>query len=160
MPQSYSIDKSKDKIIISFTYDYNRLVLPLLVSFIIIGILLYAIQFLEFTAINVISYVVILAILFYITFNSYFEWKRNRLQKFQILDDILYVNDDLFLPLYQIKNIFIEYCNSHYEPGWTLYLENFLGTKKHIIKEQLSEKEAIEIAKIVSEFLNVEVCKS
>ena len=77
-----------------------------------------------------------------------------------MLEENLYINRELFLSKYQVKNIFIEYCTNSYESGWTIYLENFSGKKKHIIKKQLTEKDANEIANIISKFLNITVQKN
>lgn len=156
----YKIENTKDKLIINFYYDYNRLVLPSFISLIILGMLIYAMQFLAFNITNIVCYLIIILIMSYITFNSYFEWKKNKLNELKVLEENLYINQELFLPKYQVKNIFIEYCTNHYESGWTIYLENFLGNKKHIIKKQLTEKDAIDIANIISEFLNITVHKN
>ena len=156
----YKIEKAKDKLIINFYYDYNRLTLPSFISLIILSMLIYAMQFLVFNLTNIVCYLIIILIMSYITFNSYFEWKKNKLKELEILEEKLYVNRELFLLKYQVKNIFIEYCNNHYESGWTIYLENYLGNKKHIIKEQLSEKDANDIANVISEFLNISVHKN
>ena len=156
----YKIEKTKDKLIINFYYDYNRLVLPSFISLILLSILIYATQFLVFNITNIIYFLVIILIMSYITFNSYFEWKKNKLNELELLEENLYINRELFLPKYQVKNIFIEYCTNSYESGWTIYLENFSGKKKHIIKKQLTEKDANEIANIISEFLNITVQKN
>lgn len=156
----YKVEKAKDKLIINFYYDYNRLTLPSFISLIIFSMLIYALQFLVFNLTNIVCYIILILIMTYITFNSYFEWKKNKLNELEILEENLYINGKLFLPKYQVKNIFIEYCTNHYESGWTIYLENYLGNKKHIIKKQLTEKDAIEIANIISEFLSITVDKN
>lgn len=78
----------------------------------------------------------------------------------EVLKENLYINGKLFLPKYQLKNIFIDYCTNHFESGWTIYLENHLGNKKHIIKKQLTEKDTTDVANRISEFLNIAVCKN
>ncbi|WP_159780542.1 hypothetical protein [Flavobacterium sp. 9AF] len=156
----YKIEKTKDKLIINFYYNYNQLVLPSFISLIILIMLIYAMQFLVFNSTNIVYLVILFLIISYISFNSYFEWKKNKLNEFELLEENLYINRELFLPKYQVKNIFIEYCTNSYESGWTIYLENFLGNKKHIIKKQLTEKDANEIANIISEFLKIKVQKN
>lgn len=156
----YSTEKTKNKLIISFYYDYHRLVLPSFISLVIFGMLIYAIQFLELNITNVVYSLIIILIILYVNFNSYFEWRKNRQSELEILDEKLYINRKLFLQKNHVKNIFIEYCSSRYETGWRIYLENYLGNKRHTIKEQLSEKDAKDIANIISEFLNVTVHKN
>lgn len=158
--KEYKIENAENKLIINFYFDTSRLVLPAFVSAILSGMLIYALKFVELTVTNIVSYIVLITIMFYITFNSYFEWKRNRLHLLEIIDEELFINSILFVPTYQIKHVYLEYCTNHYESGWTIYLGNYLGNRKNTIKKQLTERDANEIAKKISDFLNVSICKN
>ena len=79
---------------------------------------------------------------------------QNRRHTITIKDEELYINNKFRCPLYKLKSINLCYINSN-NIGWMIYLDIFPDSSHdYIIKKRLHEKEARELAEIISLFLD------
>ncbi|MCU4190136.1 hypothetical protein M9Q43_13315 [Flavobacterium sp. HXWNR29] len=152
--KEYHIEKKLNKIIIKFTFDKTSTIFSGIFSIVLIFILFYNIK--TNRIFDIWGYILILIlILFYLTFNKYFEWQKNHTKKLEIIEDDLIINDTFYCKLNNIQTINISYNVNQFESGWTVYLNNF--SKEYIIKKRLKENDAIEIANELASFLKKNV---
>ena len=142
--------------ILTFAFDKSSTIISGVFSIIIVLIVCFKIQL--NILLNIWGYVLILiALLLYLTFNKYLEWKKNRIQHLKIVDENLIINDNFYSKLNDIKNINISYSANQFESGWTIYLKNF--SKEYAIKKRLKESDALEITNKLADFLGKRIIR-
>ncbi|WP_343697615.1 hypothetical protein [Flavobacterium sp.] len=152
--KQYSIKQNgNSEITVSFDLNKSSLIFPVLFtsSIAIIVLTQINIQTLQNQWLSLLfSWVVIGCIVF----KDYFEWYKNRNHVITIKDEDLYINNKFRCQLYKLKSVNICYINS-YNLGWMVYLDIFPDSSHdYTIKQRLHEKEANEVAKAISIFLN------
>lgn len=148
---------SENKLLIQFTYNKNKLLFSVILYVIILGLFVYALPYLSFSFLNVISFVLGLGIITWLFFKDYFEWLKNKQQLLEITTEGLFINHKLFLNSKQVPQLFCVYSNADISPGYSIYLESFMTDKKYIIKNQLSKKEGFALARVIADFLEVKI---
>ncbi|MFC7772797.1 hypothetical protein [Flavobacterium sp. GCM10027622] len=93
-----------------------------------------------------------------INFESYIEWRKNGKRLLEIKEKGLYSNHKKITDYHQLKKIGIDYNSASTNTGWFVYFEFYLH-QDFIIKKQLSEREAKELASELAHFFSIDVVK-
>ncbi|MCV2486913.1 hypothetical protein OD917_18425 [Flavobacterium sp. SH_e] len=153
--EKYEILQNGDnEMTISFYFNKKSLIIPWIIFF---SILLLIVSRLnpELLAETIISIIIAMSAITYVLFNDYFEWYRNKFHVLSIRDEDLYINNKFHCKLYKLQSVNVIYLRGKYSLGWMVYLDVFpISSNDYIIKKQLLEKDAHEIAEKISIFLN------
>lgn len=155
--KEYTITENHEKeIVFSFIFDKTSTFASGLFSLMLFGVIFFKIDYETF--VSVWGYIIILiCLLFYLTFNKYFEWKKNKLTKLMLDNDNVIINDKFYSKIELIKSVNIAYSVNKFELGWTVYIKKHREIDNYIIKKRLKEEDAQEIAEKLSTFLNKNV---
>lgn len=144
---------NKNEIALTFSFDKMSMVVSTLFSLILLGLIFFKIKFEVIK--NIWGYLIILiSMLFYLSFNKYFEWKKNRSTTIVLENDDIIINDQFYSKNEQIKSVNIVYSLNKFELGWTVYLKKHKEIENYIIKKRLRKEDAEEIASKISTFLD------
>lgn len=91
------------------------------------------------------------------TFNKYFEWKKNRFSKLFLDNEDVLINDVFYAKKQQIKSVNIIYNLNKFESGWTIYLKRHVESQNYIVKKRLKEEDAHIIANKIAIFLDKQI---
>ncbi|MEN2488435.1 hypothetical protein AAYQ05_11610 [Flavobacterium sp. B11] len=153
--EKYEILQNGDnEMTISFYFNKKSLIVPWIIFFSILLLIISKLKP-DLIAETFISIIIAMPALTYVLFNDYFEWYKNKFHVFSIRDEDLYINNKLHCKLYKLQSVNVVYLNEKYSLGWKVYLDVFpISSNDYIIKKQLKEKDAYEIAEKISIFLN------
>lgn len=154
--KEYQIENRENEMILTFVFDKSSTVISGVFSIVIVLIIFFKIKL--DIILDIWGYILtFIALLLYLTFNKYLEWKKNRIQNFKIADENLIINDNFYSKLNNIQTINISYSVNQFESGWTIYLKNF--SKEYVIKKRLKENDAIEITNKLADFLGKSIIR-
>jgi hypothetical protein len=156
--KEYDIQERGNKeFIVLFFFDKTSTVISSLFSILLLVVLFFKIK--SSVIQNVWGYIVILIVLlFYLSFNKYIEWNRNKYNKLSIDSyDSLIINDKFYCKIEQIKSVNISYSVNQFESGWAIAIKRYLGSEEYVIKKRLKEEDAHIIAERIAAFLNKKI---
>ncbi|MEN0008363.1 hypothetical protein [Flavobacterium nitrogenifigens] len=153
--EKYEILQNGDnEMTISFYFNKKSLIVPSII-FISTFVFIFSLLKPEVLADTFIAIIILMLVSLFILFNNYFEWYRNKLHVLSIRNEDLYINNKFHCKLYKLQSINVVYLNEKYSLGWKVYLDVFpISSNDYIIKKQLLEKDAHEIAEKISIFLD------
>lgn len=153
--EKYEILQNGDnEMTISFYFNKKSLIVPSII-FISTFVFIFSLLNPEVLADTFIAIIILILVSVYILFNNYLEWYRNKLHVLSIRNEDLYINNKFHCKLYKLQSINVVYLNEKYSLGWKVYLDVFpISSNDYIIKKQLLEKDAHEIAEKISIFLD------
>ncbi|MFD2939101.1 hypothetical protein [Flavobacterium notoginsengisoli] len=153
--EKYEILQNGDnEMTISFYFNKKALIVPLIIFFSIL-LLIFSQLKPELLVETSISIIIATSALAYMLFNDYFEWYRTKFHILSIRNEDLYINNKFHCKLYKLQSVNVTYLRGKYSLGWKVYLDVFpISSNDYIIKKQLLEKDAHEIAEKISIFLD------
>jgi hypothetical protein len=146
-------ENGSQEIILIFLFDKTSTIISILFSIVLFGVIFFNIDLDTFKRIWI-ALILLFCVLFYLTSNQYFEWRRNRYSKLFIEDENVIINDKFYSAKHQIKSVNIVYSVNKYELGWTVYIKKHRESENYIIKKRLKEEDAKFIADKLGIFLD------
>ncbi len=151
----YKIKENKSDLELEFYFDKTKTILYVFVSIVIVLLIIFNLKTSIMNNFGKIS--ITIMILMYLSLVDLFEWFKHKKHIFKLEENKLYINDKYIIEKDRIYAVFIEYINSQIEGGWRIYLDNFMGNNRYMIKERLSKEDAIDIACQINKILSKKI---
>lgn len=155
---SFFIIKNEYKFIYKFSFDLTSAIVRALIILVFFIGLLFNLKWYNIAYTFFIGYFIVFGLFMLINFESYIEWRKNGKRLLEIKEKGLYSNHKKITDYHQLKKIGIDYNSASTNTGWFVYFEFYLH-QDFIIKKQLSEREAKELASELAHFFSIDVVK-